>query len=132
MYFLYVYLLTIPVFFIIDLLWIGLVANNFYNSQIGHLRGDINWPGAVTFYLIYIVGIVIFAVLPALDAGSWQKALLWGALFGFFTYATYDLTNYATLKDWPLLMVIVDMAWGTILSGSVAAGGYFLAKTFLF
>lgn len=131
MYYVYIYLLTVPVFFLIDLLWIGLVANNFYNSQIGHLRGDINWIGAITFYLIYIVGIVLFAIAPALESGDWQKALIWGALFGFFTYATYDLTNYATLKDWPLLMVVVDIAWGTILSGSVALGGYVLAKTFL-
>ena len=126
--FVYLYLLTIPVFFVIDMVWLGFVARGFYQEQIGHLMGPINWPAAVTFYLIYIVGIIIFAVAPALDAQSLSKAIMLGALFGFFTYATYDFTNLATLKDWPLTVVLVDVAWGAVLSGSVATVSYLIGR----
>lgn len=129
--FAYVYLLTIPVFFLIDLVWLGFVAPKFYQAQIGFLLGPIHWTAAALFYLVYIVGIVVFAVQPALAAGSLGKALLLGALFGFVAYATYDLTNLATIKDWPLLVTVVDLVWGTVLTGSVAAVSYYLAKTFI-
>jgi uncharacterized membrane protein len=127
----YIYLLTIPAFFIIDMLWLGFVASKFYQSQLGYLLGPVNWPAAIIFYLLYIVGIIIFAVHPALLAGSLSKAIILGALFGFFAYATYDLTNLATIKDWPILVTIVDLIWGTVLTGSVAAASYYLAKTFV-
>lgn len=127
----YIYLLTIPAFFLIDMVWLGLVASKFYKSQIGFLLGPVNWPAAILFYLLYIVGIIIFAVYPALQAGSFGKAVVLGALFGFFAYATYDFTNLATVKDWPVLVTVVDLAWGTFLTGSVAAVSYFLAKTFV-
>lgn len=127
----YVYLITIPVFFIIDVMWIGLVANKFYQEHIGYLLGPVNWTAAIIFYLLYIIGIIIFAVHPALVAGSLQKAVIFGALFGFFCYATYDLTNLATTKDWPLIVTVVDMIWGTVLTSSVAALSYYLSKTFI-
>lgn len=127
----YIYLLTIPAFFIIDMIWLGLVAGKFYKSQIGFLLGPINWPAASIFYLLYIVGIIIFAVYPALQSDSFGRAVLFGALFGFFTYATYDLTNLATVKDWPVLVTVVDLVWGTVLTGSVASVSYYLAKTFV-
>ncbi len=124
--------MTIPVFFVIDMIWLGFVANKFYQTQLAHLLGPVNWTAAIVFYLVYIVGILIFAVVPALEAGSWQRAVVLGALFGFFCYATYDFTNLATLKDWPLAVVIVDIIWGAVLTGSVALGSYYLGKTFLF
>lgn len=127
----YTYLLTIPVFFVIDMVWLGLIAKNFYQSQIGFLLGPVNWGAAVIFYLLYIVGIIIFAVYPALMAGSLSKAIILGALFGFFAYATYDFTNLATIKNWPVLVTVVDLIWGTVLTSSVAAGSYYLAKTFV-
>ncbi len=127
----YIYLLTIPAFFFIDMVWLGLVASKFYKSQIGFLLGPVNWTAAIIFYLLYIVGIIIFAVYPALQSDSFGKAVMLGALFGFFAYATYDFTNLATLKDWPVLVTIVDVAWGTVLTGSVAAVSYYLAKTFV-
>lgn len=127
----YVYLLTIPVFFLIDIVWIGLVASKFYKTHIGFLLGPVNWTAAMIFYLLYIVGIIIFAVYPALQTGSLGKAIVLGALFGFFAYATYDITNLATVKDWPIIVTIVDLIWGTILTGSVAALSYLLAKTFV-
>jgi len=129
--FFYLYLLTVPVFFAIDMVWLGVLARDFYREQIGFLLGPVNWTAAIFFYLIYIVGILLFAVIPALETGSVGKALLYGALFGFFTYATYDFTNLATVKDWPLLVVVVDVVWGTVLAGSVATVSYYLAKSFI-
>lgn len=123
------YLLTIPLFFAIDLLWLGVVAKNFYQNNLAHLLSPlVNWPAAFLFYFIYIAGILLFAVRPALVDQSLLKALLWGALFGFFTYATYDLTNLATLKDWPVKVVVVDIAWGTTLCALVASGSYLIAR----
>lgn len=91
--------------------------------------GPVNWTAAIVFYLIFIVGILIFAVAPALESQSWQKALVLGALFGFFTYATYDLTNLATLREWPLTVTLVDMVWGAVLSGSVATVSFFIGRS---
>lgn len=122
------YLLTVPVFFAIDMVWLGLVAKNFYQTQLADFLGPVNWTAAIIFYLLFIVGVIIFAVTPALQAGDVWKAVLLGALFGFFTYATYDLTNMATLKNWPLIVTIVDMAWGAVLSASVATGSFFIGK----
>jgi len=118
------YVATLVVFAGVDLVWLGLIANSFYKSQLGPLMADrINLGAAVAFYLIYAVGLMIFAVLPASESGGWTKGLMLGALFGFFAYATYDLTNLATLKGWPLPLSIVDIAWGSLLSGIAAAGG---------
>ena len=121
------YLATVPVFFLIDLVWLGVVARDFYRSQIGSLMADpIVWWAAILFYLLFIAGIIFFAVLPGLDAGSWTKALALGAAFGFFAYMTYDLTNLATLRGWPITLVVVDIAWGTVLAASVATASYFI------
>lgn len=125
----YLYLLTLPVFFGIDMLWIGVLAKSFYRNNLGHLlRPDINWTAALIFYLLYIVGILIFATLPALEKQSLHQAVVLGALFGFFAYATYDLSNLATLKDWPVNIVFVDILWGMVLTASVAAASFFIGK----
>ncbi len=130
--FLKLYFLTLPVFFAIDMVWLGLVAKNFYAKQIGFLmRPDINWTAAIVFYLVFIAGLVFFVIEPALAKNSLMYAILVGALFGFITYATYDLTNLATLKDWPLLVTVVDLAWGAFLSASVSGVAYFLATKVL-
>jgi len=125
----YLYLLTIPVFFVIDMIWLGFVAKGFYRNNLGHLlRSDINWAAALVFYLLYIGGILIFAVIPALEKNSLRQAGVLGGLFGFFAYATYDLTNLATLKDWPLNVVIVDIIWGIVLTASVAVASFFIGR----
>ncbi len=125
---LYLYLLTVPVFFGIDMVWLSLVASKFYQSQIGqYLKPKPNWTAAILFYLLYIVGILVFAVLPNLEKGP-VKAATYGALFGFIAYATYDLTNYSTMKAWPLKLTMVDMVWGTVLTGTVSVISYFIAK----
>jgi len=118
------YAISVPIFFLIDMLWLGVIAKEFYRSRIGHLMGDVNWVAAIGFYLIFFVGLTIFATYPAATQSSWKTATLFGALFGFFTYATYDLTNLATLKAWPLSVVLVDVAWGTILGAAVATVAY--------
>ncbi|MDT8419528.1 MAG: DUF2177 family protein [Desulfuromonadales bacterium] len=128
-YYLKLYLLTIPVFFAIDLLWLGVVAKNLYQKNLAHLLSpEVNWPAALLFYLMYIVGIILFAVRPGLEAQSLAKAALWGALFGFFTYATYDLTNLATLRSWPIKVVVVDIVWGTLLCTLVASLSYLIGR----
>ena len=128
-FYLKLYLLTIPVFFAIDLLWLGVIAKGLYQKNLAHLLSpDVNWPAAFAFYFIYIAGIIIFAVRPALVDQSLLKAVLWGALFGFFTYATYDLTNLATLKDWPIKIVFIDIAWGVVLCSLVAATSYQIGR----
>lgn len=126
--FIKLYAIALPVFFAIDMVWLGLVATNFYRGQIGSLmKTDINWTAAIIFYLLFIVGLVFFVITPAVEKGSWTYALLVGAFFGFITYATYDLTNLATLKDWPLLVTIVDLVWGAVLAASVSTVTYFIA-----
>lgn len=127
--FIKLYAIALPVFFAIDLVWLGLVAKNFYRNQIGFMmKSDINWTAAISFYLLFIVGLVFFVIAPALEKNSWTHALLFGALFGLITYATYDLTNLATLKDWPLLVTIVDLAWGAVLAALVSTATYFIAR----
>ncbi len=128
--FLLLYAVSVPIFFVIDMIWLGVVAKDFYAHKLGHLLGAVNWPAAIIFYLVFLVGLTIFATYPALTAGSVMKALWYGALFGFFTYATYDLTNLATLKDWPLSVTLVDMLWGTVLGGAVSALTVYVVRTF--
>ncbi len=128
-FYLKLYALTVPVFFIIDLIWLGVVAKGFYQKNLKtFLSPDVNWTAAIIFYLIYIVGILVFAVLPGVAKDSLRHAALWGALFGFFTYATYDLTNLALLKNWPLNIVIVDILWGMVLCAVVATLSFYIAK----
>ena len=126
------YLATVPVFFAIDLVWLGLIARDFYRTQLGSLMADqIVWPVAILFYLLFIAGLIIFAVSPALEARDWTKALIMGAAFGFFAYATYDLTNLATLRDWPATLTVVDIAWGTVLGGTVATASFVIGTRIL-
>jgi len=131
-YYVKLYGLTVPLFFVIDIIWLGVVAKSFYQKNLKYiLSPNVNWTAAIIFYLIYIAGILIFAVLPAVAKDSLRHAAVWGALFGFFTYATYDLTNLALLKDWPIVIVIVDILWGVVLCSAVATLSFFVAKWLL-
>ena len=126
------FLIALPIFFVIDMAWLVLVAKRFYQEQIGFLmKPDINWFAAIIFYLLFIAGLVIFVIAPAIEKHSWVNAVLLGALFGLITYATYDLTNLATIKDWPLLVTIVDLIWGTVLAASISGITYFIANKIL-
>ena len=131
-FYLKLYALTVPVFFVVDLIWLGVVARGFYQKNLKSLLSpNVNWAAAIIFYLIFIAGILIFAVIPALNKDSWRHAVLWGALFGFFTYMTYELTNLALLKNWPLNIVIVDILWGVVLCTAVATASFCIAKWLL-
>lgn len=132
LFYLKLYALTVPVFFIIDLIWLGVIAKGFYQKNLNYiLSPQVNWPAAIVFYLLYIAGILIFAVVPAVTKNSWPHAMLYGALFGFFTYMTYELTNLALLKDWPLNIVVVDIMWGVVLCTAVATLSFILARWLL-
>ena len=123
------YFLTVPAFFAIDMLWLGIVARDFYQKNLAFVfRSGVNWIAAVVFYLVYIIGILLSAVRPALEKGIWTRAILWGGLFGFFTYATYDLTNLATVKDWPLKVVMVDIIWGIVLCSVVSLFSFHMGR----
>jgi len=126
------YLITLLIFFAIDLVWLAVIAKNFYRQHIGHLMSaDVNWPAALLFYAVYIGGIVFFAIKPAFEAGSASRALAYGAFFGFIAYATYDLTNQATMKNWPVLVTVIDLAWGTVLTATVAFLSYQVSSRIL-
>ncbi len=109
-----------------DLLWLGVFMRNFYQTHLGHLMsGSVQWVAAVTFYLMFVVGISYFALLPNISGGIWKVALA-SALLGAFAYATYDLTNHATLKEWPLIVTVVDIMWGAFLSSLAGIVGYYV------
>lgn len=118
-------------FFLADMIWLGIMVGRFYRPALGSLLlPDANLAPALVFYAAYPIGLVIFAVAPALRAQSLGMAVVYGALFGLFTYGTYDLTNYATLRNWPLSITLLDMAWGTVLGGLAALAGTALAARF--
>lgn len=125
------YVISIVVFFLIDMVWLGLIAKNLYAVQLGHLMSPkVNWLAAVLFYALFIAGLVFFVVEPAVAKDSLQYAVLAGAFFGLISYATYDLTNLATLKDWPVSITLIDLAWGMFLNGAVSGAAFMIATRF--
>jgi uncharacterized membrane protein len=128
-----IYGMTVGVFFLIDLLWLGALAKDLYAKHYGPLlREQVNWTAALIFYAIYIGGIVLFVLMPALqDGSSLVKTAVMGGLLGFFAYCTFDLTGLALFKNWPLGFAIVDIAWGTILTGSTATVVLWLSRVLL-
>lgn len=128
-YYLKLYLVTFATFLAIDMIWLGVVARDFYQRQLGFiLATHPNWFAAIFFYMLFVTGIIVFVVGPGLRANSIKTTLLLGALFGLITYATYDLTNLATIKNWPLLITFVDIIWGVILSVTVSFVSFIAAK----
>jgi len=122
-----IYAVSIPVFFVVDMIWLGVIAKGFYRKALEPLlTPNINWTAAIIFYFLFLAGILIFAILPGMEKRSLGYTVLMAALFGFIAYATYDLTNLATLRDWPLMLSIVDMLWGSFLSASTAAITYLI------
>lgn len=120
------FLLTLPVLVIADLLWVGFIADSFYTKHVGHLRGPIMWQGAILFYLIYTAGILLFVTYPHIE--NLQKTLLYGALFGMVVYSVYNFTNHAVLNGWPLSMSLVDILWGTAMTAGVALSSHWILK----
>jgi uncharacterized membrane protein len=122
------YVVTLIAFLAIDMVWLVVVARSFYSRYLGFLMAPSpNWLAAILFYMLFVVGVVVFVIQPGLEGGSLATTLLRAALFGLVTYATYDLTNLATVKDWPLIVTVVDMMWGTVLSVAVSYIGLMAA-----
>ena len=122
------YPVALAAFLVIDLVWLGVVARGFYQSQMGHLmRANVNWAAAIVFYVVFVAGIVVLVVRPALEQESLALAVGLGALFGLVTYAAYDLTNLATLDGFPLRVALVDLTWGTVLCATVSTITYLVS-----
>ena len=131
--YIYAYLTSFVTMAVLDAAWLGLVAPDFYRKHAGFIMADKpNWFATVAFYLVFILGVTFFVVYPQWQGnGGYLKVALIGALFGFVSYATYDLTNQATLKNWPVIVTIVDLLWGTILLAAVCAVSVFVLRTFV-
>lgn len=128
--FIQLYLVVFASFFVIDMIWLGLVAKKFYKTELGSMMAKkIKWGAAIVFYLLYIFGLIFFVVFPALEQGTWFYALWTGAFFGLICYATYDLSNLATLEGWPKKVTAVDLVWGSSLSAILAVIGFFYGQS---
>ena len=126
------YLIALAIFLPADLLWIGVVARDFYRDGMGALMSDKpRMDVGLVFYALFLVGLVIFGMRAGVLANDWKPALLWGALFGFFCYATYDLTCLAVMKDYSTKLALVDLAWGTIISGVTSALAVVIGRALL-
>ncbi|HWR70617.1 MAG TPA: DUF2177 family protein [Dehalococcoidia bacterium] len=124
-YYIKLYFVTLAAFLAIDAVWLALVARTFYRRYLDWLMATHpNWLAALAFYLLFVVGVLVFVVVPGVEDGSLRTTLLRGALFGLIAYGTYDLTNLATVKNWPLTITVVDMVWGTALSVAVSYVGF--------
>jgi len=122
---------TFVVFMGIDLVWLGFVAKNIYSKYLGYLMApNVNWLAALVFYVIFIIGILYFVIAPSLVDRDFTQLVIRAMLFGFITYATYDLTNLATVRDWPITITIIDLIWGTTLSTSVSVISYLIITNF--
>lgn len=128
-YYIKLYLATLVVFFAVDMLWLGLIARTFYKRHLGFIMAaDVNWYAALIFYFLFILGILVFVVLPGIKENALPMMLIKAALFGLITYATYDLTNLATIKNWPLIITVADLIWGMVLTSIVSLAGFFIGK----
>jgi len=123
------YIIALVVFLAIDMVWLVVIAKSTYNKYLGYLMApNVNFGAAFLFYLIFIAGILYFVINPALAKDSWQYALLAGMFFGLITYSTYDLTNQATIRDWPVFITVIDLIWGTCLSGATALFSFLIIR----
>jgi len=126
---LWLYLISFGAFLAIDAVWLTVMSGRFYKPQLGALmREQPNLAVALLFYVFYVVGVIVLAVMPGVEAGSVLKAAGYGAILGFVAYGTYDFTNLSTIKDWPVIVTVVDLVWGTTLTAIMATIGYYVAK----
>jgi uncharacterized membrane protein len=128
-YYLKLYFSTLAVFFAVDMVWLGLIARTFYRKHLGFLMTpDVNWYAALIFYFLFVLGVLVFIVIPGIKENALAETLVRAALFGLITYATYDLTNLATVKDWPVIITVIDLIWGMTLTTLVSLAGFLLGK----
>ncbi len=127
-----IYLVAFFVFLIIDMIWLGFLAKKFYKKNLGELmRKKVNWVAALLFYFLFVFALLFFVVIPAIESSSWIDAFLYGAFFGMISYATYDLTNLATLKNWSINVTIIDILWGSLLGAMVSLITYLISVNFI-
>lgn len=132
MKYLIAYAAVAVVFLVCDIIWLGWVARDFYRDQLGGMMADpIQIVPAVAFYLLYVFGVVVFVIAPALASGRITDALMYGALFGLVAYGTYDLTSLAVLKGFPAPMAYADMAWGAAVTAVSSAAGFWITQRFV-
>lgn len=132
MQFIKIYALTLVIFFLVDIVWLGVISKKLYKEYLGHLMApNVNWAAALIFYFLFIAGLVFFVIMPAIEKGDLLYAITVGAFFGLITYGTYDLTNLATLKDWPLTITVIDLLWGSFLNAATSGITYFVATSLL-
>lgn len=125
------YAVTFIAFILVDLVWLVFIARKLYQTNLGHLMSpSVNWVAALLFYALFIAGLLFFVIHPALAQASFKHALIAGAFFGLVTYATYDLTNLATLKDWPVLITVIDLIWGSTLSTLTCGLSFWVIQKF--
>ena len=125
------YFITLVVFLAIDMVWLTVIAKRFYAEKLGYLMAPkANLAAALLFYMLFVVGLLVFVIAPALAAGSWLQALLAGLFFGLVTYATYDLTNLATIKDWPVIISVLDLLWGSVVTGLTSLVSFWIIRLF--
>jgi len=125
------YAIALVIFLAIDMVWLTLIAKSLYAQHLGYLMAPkAKLLVAFLFYLLFVVGLQFFVLNPALASGSWKTALFAGMFFGLVTYATYDLTNLATVKDWPVLITAIDLVWGSVVSGATALLSFLVIKRF--
>jgi uncharacterized membrane protein len=123
------YLIALIIFVILDAIWLGIIGRNLYSKYIGYIMTETpNWIAAIIFYLLFIVGIIVFVVFPGMEEKNLWVSFGKAALFGLVTYATYDLTNLATIKSWPIQITIIDLIWGTFLSSIVGVTTIIIGK----
>ena len=127
-----VYFITFCVFFLVDIVWLGFISKSLYNNYLGHLMApNVNWYAALIFYFMFIAGLVFFVINPSIEKQSLLYAILAGGFFGLIAYGTYDLTNLATIKDWPVNITIIDLIWGTFLNATTSAITYLIVQKFI-
>ena len=127
--FVLIYLATALGFFLLDMVWLGFLAKNFYREKLGFIfTGEVDWKAAGLFYVIYFAGLVYFGILPAIKDGSWSTALLNSLLYGVFCYATYELTNKSIIAQWPWSVVVADIIWGAIVTSFGGLIGFWASK----
>jgi len=124
-----IYLVTLLAFLVIDAIWLGFIARGFYGEHLDYLlKSDPNWAAAFLFYVLFIAGVLVFVVVPNAQHDSVKRVLIYGAFFGLVTFATYDLTNLALIRDWPVVVTVVDLAWGTVIGASLSCVSFFAAR----
>lgn len=127
-----IYIITFVVFFLVDIVWLGFISKSLYSKYLGHLMApNVNWTAALVFYFLFIAGLVFFVINPSIEKQSVLYAIIAGGFFGLIAYGTYDLTNLATIKDWPLNITIIDLIWGTFLNATTSGITYMIVQKFL-